>query len=273
MSNPFVNVHVQPSYARDRAVINWTVRPGYSGAEYYIFKSYNKGVAPWSLVNELPVYSNMLQDQNLFVDGDPYYRVLMVWNGQEFDSPIVGTFDKLSKAQYGGVSRMMQLEYLRMSTGNGIQVLHYIPLIDGEYVEGVDPETQQMYSIPCKDDYTENLGELYKGGFASPVYTWMEIEQFGIDSREESDDGTGVNNKLVHNGRLLAFPRPKPNHLFVHPPTDNRYVITKDVQGNFFRGVFPISFSANLQLLRKSDPRYKVELPSPLPTPLWAKYE
>ena len=133
MSNPFLNVHVQPSYARDQAVISWTIKSGYSGAEYYVFKSYNKGVAPWKLVNEIPTYGSMLQDNNLFVDGDPYYRVLMVWNGQEFDSPIVGTFDKMSRAQYGGISRMMQLEHLRMTTGNGIQVLHYIPLIDGEF--------------------------------------------------------------------------------------------------------------------------------------------
>jgi hypothetical protein len=273
MSNPFLNVHIQPSYAKNQAVISWTTSPGYSGAEYYVFKSYNKGVAPWKLVNEEPVYANLLQDKNLFVDGDPYYRVLMVWQGQEFDSPVVGTFDKLSKAQYGGVSRMMQLEYLRMSTGNGIQVLHYIPLIDGEYVDTVDPQTQQMYGIPCRDDDTENLGEMFKGGFASPVYTWIEIARFGDDERYEDDAGLGVSNKLIHAGRLLAFPRPKPNHLIVHPPTDNRYVVTSKIAGNFFRGVFPISYDVGLQLLRKTDPRYKIKLPSPLPTPMWAKYE
>jgi hypothetical protein len=273
MSNPFLNVHIQPSYAKNQAVISWTTSPGYIGAEYYVFKSYNKGIAPWKLVNEEPVYANLLQDKNLFVDGDPYYRVLMVWQGQEFDSPVVGTFDKLSKAQYGGVSRMMQLEYLRMSTGNGIQVLHYIPLIDGEYVDTVDPETQQMYGLACRDDDTENLGEMFKGGFASPVYTWIEIARFGDDDRAEDDSGLGVNNKLIHAGRLLAFPRPKPNHLIVHPPTDNRYVVTSKVTGNFFRGVFPISYDVSLQLLRKTDPRYKIKVPSPLPTPLWAKYE
>jgi hypothetical protein len=49
--------------------------------------------------------------------------------------------------------------------------------------------------------------------------------------------------------------------------------VTEKVQGNFFRGVFPISYDVGLQLIRKSDPRYKVAVPSPLPTPLWAKYE
>ena len=67
------------------------------------------GVAPLTLVNETPVYL-FCRIKNMFVDGDPYYRVLMIWNGQEFDSPVIGTFDKLSKSQYYGVSRMMQLE-------------------------------------------------------------------------------------------------------------------------------------------------------------------
>jgi hypothetical protein len=273
MSSPFLNVHVQPSYAKNQAVITWTVRQGYAGAEYYVFKSYNKGVAPWTLVNEQAVYTNLLQDKNLFVDGDPYYRVLMVWSGQEFDSPVVGTFDKLSKAQYGGVSRMMQLEYLRMSTGNGIQVLHYVPLLDGEYIDSVDPETQQVYGLPCKEDFTSDLGEMFKGGFASPVYTWVEISRFGEDERIEDDAGLGVNSKLIHQARLLAFPRPKPNHVIIHPSTDNRYAITTKIAGNFFRGVFPISYDVGLQLLRKTDPRYKIKIPSVLPNPLWAKYE
>jgi hypothetical protein len=272
MSNPFLNVHVQPSYARNRAVVTWTLRPGYAGAEFFIFKSYNKGVAPWTLANELAVKGNIFQDDNLFVDGDPYYRILMLWQGQEFDSPIVGTFDKLSKLQYGGLSKMMQLEYRRMSSGNGIQVLHYIPLIDGNLVAGVDEDTLQISAIPCPDD-EGNVGELYDGGYGNPMYTWIEIAQFGPDERTEVDNGAGNSAKLVHQGRMLAFPRPKVNHLIVHPPTDNRYVVTSKVNGNFFRGVFPISYDVGLQLLNKSDPRYKIPVPSPLPTPIWAKYE
>jgi hypothetical protein len=270
--NPFLNVNVQPSYGKNKAIINWKVRPGYERAAFYIFKSYNKGTPPWILCNEVPAKNGMYEDNDLYVSFDPYYRVLLVQGKEEYDSPIIGTFDKLSKAQYGALSKIMKLEHLRMSSGNGIQILHYIPLIAGEFNPNVDPLTQQQYGVPCPED-TENFGGKYVGNYGPPIYTWMEITKYGDDTREESSNGLDANIHMEHLARMLAFPKPEPGHLIIHPETDNRYAVASPVQGDFFRGVFPTSYNLKIQLLRKTDPRYRLEIPANLPTPLWAKYE
>lgn len=272
MSNPFTNVHIQPAYAKNSAVVSWSVLPGYAGAEFYVFKSYNNGTPPWTLATTTPVFADSYVDTSLTVSKDPYYRVLMVHEGVEYDSPVVGAYDKMSKAQYGGISKMMGLEYRRMRSGNGIQVLHYIPLLTGDYTDNVDPDTEQQYGIPCPED-EDDLGLKFKGGYGPPIYTWLEISRFGEDKKEEAQNGLDISESLIHSAHLLAFPRPRPGHLFIHPPTDNRYVVTSVVQGNLFRGVFPISYDTNIQLLRRSDPRYRIIIPTPLPTPQWAKYE
>lgn len=273
MSNPFINVHVQPSYGKNKAVIVWTVEAGYESADFYVFKSFNKGIGPWELVNETaPAKHGMYIDNSMDMLSDPYYRLLMIDRGVEYDSPVVGVFDKLSKTQFGGVRKMMHLEYLRMSSGNGIQVLHYIPLVSGELNSNVDPLTYQKYGYPCKED-DEDVGLTYKGGFAPPIYTWVEIKVFGEHKIEEASTGLNISDTLTHQGRMLAFPRPNAGDLLIHPSTDNRYVLTSSVQGNLFRGICPISYDVGLQLLHKNDPRYKVVVPPTLPTPLWAKYE
>lgn len=272
MSSPFISVHVQPSYGKNKAIITWHVQPGYSAGDFYVYKSFNKGLPPWELLNETPVKGAMFEDTNLDLDSSPYYRLLLVLDGAEIDGPVVSPFDKLSKIQYGGVSKMMRLEYMRMSTGNGIQVLHYIPLSKGELNDSIDPLTDQRFKAACDND-TEDFGYRFKGGFSAPVYTWMEIAQYGKHVNEEREGGIAMNNTLIHGARLLAFPRPAPGDLIIHPDTDRRYGIMSPVQGNYFRGVFPISYDVQLQLLNVTDARYDIPIPAVLPKPLWAKYE
>lgn len=267
--NPFLNVHVQPSYGKNSAIVSWTVAQGYEQSEFFVYKSLTKGTPPWTLLNTTTALRGMYLDTDLSVSGNPYYRVLMINNGEEYDSPIVSAFDKLSRTQYGGISKMMGLEYLRMSTGNGIQVLHYIPLAAGEYDETVDPLTEQKYGINCPDN-DDSYGLKFKGGYAPPVYTWMEITSFGNEDIKEGSNNLDVDASLIHKAKLLAFPRPQAGDLIIHPPTDHRYAITSSVQGSFFRGVFPISYDTSIQLLRTSDARYRIPVPPELPKPLWA---
>lgn len=270
MSNPFLSVHVQPSYGRNKAIIAWTVATGYSNADFYVYKSLTKGTPPWTLLNTVPAKAGMYEDTDLKLTDNPYYRVLMIKAGQEYDSPVVSAFDKLSKLQYGGVSKMMGLEYKRMSSGNGLQILHYIPLADGELDESVDPLTGQQYGIACPET-DDNFGTKFKGGYGPPMYTWMEITKYGEDEIKEGDNNLDVDDSLKHKARLLAFPVPKPGDLIIHPPTDNRYAVMSPVQGNLFRGVCPISYDVEIQLLRRTDARYRIQVPAELPTPLWAQ--
>ena len=273
MTNPFLNVHVQPSYGRNKAIISWVLRPGYSNGLFYIFKSFNRGTAPWILINEEPVKGSFFEDPDM--SGVLSYRILMIRNGIEYDSPVITPYDKMSKLQYGGVHKMMKLEFTRMVTGNGIQVLHYTPLIQGEYADDTDPLTEQKYGSHCKNGETTDIdyGQKFKGGFAPPIYTWIEIRKYGEFINQEDQSHLAMSQDVTHVGRMLAFPVPDPGDLIVHPPTDNRFAITSPLAGDYFRGVFPISFNVGLQMLNRSDPRYGIPIPSVLPNPIWAKYD
>lgn len=276
MENPFINVHVQPTYGRNRAGLTWQLKPGYSGGDFYVFKSFNNGLAPWLLINEIPVRGLSFVDEHLDMSNSvPYYRVLMVLSGKEYDSPIVTPLDKLSKTQFGGVSRMMQLEYMRMSTGNGVQVLHYIPLENGAIADDTDPITLQKYGSHCQDKDLNDIdyGQKFKGGFTPPIYTWLEISQYGVNKVEEDQQNLAMTWDITHKARMLAFPKPSPGDLVIQPDTDIRYGIISPVQGNYFRGAFPISFDVGLQVLNNADPRYGIPVPEVLPKPFWAKYD
>ncbi len=273
MTNPFLNVNVQPSYGRNKAIISWLVRPGYGNADFYVYKSFNRGTPPWTLINEEPVRGTFFQDPDM--SNVVSYRVLMIHNNREYDSPIIFPYDKMSKMQYGGVHKMMKLEFMRMTTGNGIQVLHYTPLIRGEYADDTDHLTEQKYGVHCKDGELTDVdyGQKFKGGFAPPVYTWIEIREYGKFVNQEDESKLAMRQDITHTGRMLAFPVPQPGDLIVHPTTDNRYGVTSPLAGDYFRGVFPISFNVGLQLLNRADPRYGVPVPSVLPKPIWAKYD
>lgn len=268
--NPFVNVHVQPSYGRNQAIITWNVIAGYATGDFYVYKSSNSGLPPWELLNDTPATGGMYVDTNHTGDEFTYYRVLLIKDSVEYDSDIVKAADKLSRAQYGGISKIMRMEYLRMSTGNGIQVLHYIPLTSGALAPNVDPLTKQRTGIECPDVDT-SYGLPYIGGYGPPIYTWLEISTYGESVVKEGDNKLDVDDDITHKARMLAFPTPAPGHLIVHPATDNRYGIKSPVQGHYFRGAFPISYDVSMTLLRLSDPRYRVPVPSPLPVPLWAQ--
>lgn len=272
MSNPFININVQPAYRNNTAVVSWTVASRLRDADFYIYKSFNKGTAPWVLLNDLPVKGTYFEDSQLNVNV-PYYRILLKKGSLEYDSPVIGAFDKLSRAQYGGVHKMMSLEFKRMSSGNGLQVLHYSPLINGEYAEDTDPLTEQQYGVHCKagESTDSDYGQLFKGGFASPIYTWMEILEYGPQKNAEDSSKLAMVSEITHTGRMLAYPMPSPGDLVIHPPTDNRYAVISPVKGDYFRGIIPISFNVGLQLLSHADSRYGVPVPPNLPKPLWAK--
>lgn len=275
MPSPFINVSVQPSYGANKAIVSWTVQTGYEDADFYVYRSKNNGRPPWELINEEPATMGMLEDDNFVVENrlqQVYYRIYMKKDTEEYDSVIFSYFDKLSRRQYGGINKMMRLELKRMSTGNGIQVLHYIPLNKGEPNPNFDEETGQLLGPDCPEDAPEDdsYGQRYIGGYNSPLYTWLELPVRGADLLSDLDNGMGMDDTHIAQARMLAFPKPQRGHLIIHPSTDNRYVVGEHVKGHYFRGVVPVAYDTRLHLLRRGDPRYRVPVPDELPVPLWA---
>lgn len=268
MTSPFVDVQVSPSYGKNTCVVNWMLLPQYLDGMVFVFRS-TDGVR-FDLLNEQPlIRAAYYIDETMPADNRIdmiYYRLLLVHTTGEYDSPIIGFFDKINRYEYGLVHSIIQKEFLKMRSGQGLEILYYCPLTAGTPCEFVDIESQQVTGAECEDgsgDPTQDCyGQKFKGGFAAPVKTWMKIQESGPIVIIDSEVGLGQVDEYTAQARMLAFPRPKRDDLIIHVPTDNRYAIGEVVKPYMFKGIVPVAYEVKLHLLRRDDPRYRVPVPN-----------
>lgn len=264
-TTPFLDLVVQPSYGSRNVLLSWTVSSCFPSLKYLVFRSVHNGAPPWELITEDYILTTQFIDEAFVVDNrmqQVHYRLSAIdSDGNEYDSPIVGMFDRLTRSEYGAIHKIMLQEYKRMRSGNGLRVFHYSPLLEGEPNEAYDPETGQQLIATCPDDGSYGLP--FKGGYGPPVQTWVELMKVGPEINSDKPDGKGAITQYNLQARMLAFPKPMLNHLIIHPTTDNRYAVGEQVQPYLFKGLVPIAYDVTLQLLSRNDPRYKVPV-SPL---------
>jgi hypothetical protein len=279
MASPFVDIVVQPSYGPNRAIIRWMLLEGYEEGEVFVYKS-KDGVRPWELLNDVPVPAaeGFFEDTELVALNKInvfHYRVLLVFKGKEFDSPIISMYDKLTRREYAGARKILNQEYKRMKSGNGVQVFLYKPLVSGEPCSQSDPDTKQQFNPDCvdldpdtglPDQDKDCFGQLFVGGFNPPTQTWMEFMKVGPIIITDYKDGTGSVDERMVKARILAFPILKRSDMIVHPATDNRYGI-KDVEVFYFKGIVPVAMNLNMELLSRDDARYRMPIPQLLNDP------
>lgn len=268
--NPFISLNIQPSYGSSEVLVSWQVLPGYTDGMFFLYRSLT-GEAPWKLLNEVSDGEALAVNGTSFVDTefiienrvtDAHYRMLLrMEDGTEYESPIVSMFGRLTRRQWGGTCKMLGREYKRMSSGNGIEVLHYIPLNSGELNPNYDPDTGQHLSPDCLNDPSDSYGLKYQGGYATPIKTYIEFADVGPMVFQDREDGMGHDDPVRVQARMLAHPRPNRGHLIVHPPSDNRYVVGDTIKGYYFRGLVAIRYDVTLHLLRRNDARYRVPVP------------
>jgi hypothetical protein len=269
--NPFVSLNVQPAYGRREVLVSWQVLPGYEEGLFFLYRSLT-GEAPWKMLNTvnsenvaLAISGSSYIDESFVIENrvtDVHYRMLLrMPNGDEFESPVVSMFGKLTRRQWGGVCKMLAREYMRMRVGNGIEVLHYIPLSSGDINPNFDEDTGQHLSPDCIHSPDDSYGMKYKGGFAPPTATYIEFKDVGPIVFQDRDDGQGHDDPLIVRARMLAHPRPNRGHLIIHPASDNRYVVGDTIKGYYFRGIVAIGYDVTLHLLRRNDARYRVPIP------------
>lgn len=266
--NPFINVVVQPSHGKRKVLISWTVASGYENLKFYVFRSTTNGAPPWKSISNTAVPGTSFEDDAFFVNNrmqQVWYQICGVDENENlhFSNP-VGMFDKLSRAEYGGVYKMLSLERKRMNSGvrgNGIEVYHYLPLVEGKKSESYDPDTGQKLIMSCNEN-DDSYGLPYQGGYGDPIKTWIELYKIGPEIMINETSGHGSDTTYRVQARMLSFPKPMTNHLIVHPTTDNRYVVGEQVQPYLFRGIAAIAYDVQLHLLRRNDPRYRVPIPT-----------
>lgn len=261
----FIEIQLQPSYSAADCIVRWTVDRELleADADYYIFSSPD-GAGDWQRRNGAP-----LQGVTEYLDTGfafnsrtmiPHYRMIAeLSDGTIIDSHTVGLFDELRRSEYGACKYIMRQEYLQIRQA-GIPVLHYIPKTKGEISPNYDEETGQVTGT-CEDPDKDSYGEKYVGGYRNPFYTHILYTDTGPTVKVDKDDGTGILDQYKVMARMLAFPRPLKGHLIVHPGTDQRYKVTDVVKPYTFRGIYPVVFTAQLELLRREDPAYGVPIP------------
>ena len=261
VTNPFISVTVQPSYGHHKTLIHWTVARGYSDSRFYVFRSTNNGGGNWKSVTSYPISGASCEDNEFYVGNrllQTFYKVVLIKDSEEHHSPVISSFDRMTRSEYGAAKQIINYEYMRMSKGNGVRVLHYLPLVEGEINPDYDAETGQKLIATCPSD--DSYGLKYKGGYGPPLQTWAEFLQIS-ESLSISANDQGMDDKVEVVARLLSFPKPLRNHLIIHPTTDNRYVVGDQIKGSYFKGFVAVSYDVTLTLLNRGDPRYRVPVP------------
>lgn len=259
---PFLDIMVVPSYGRDACLVRWTLASGFEGARIYVYRS-EDGQTGWTLLNpDTPITDRAYFEDTTFVVRDllttTHYRLLLEHQGREFDSPIVGAFDKLTRKEFGIVRRIMQLELKSLREGRqGIEVMVFSPKTRGPACRCVDPVTKQSSQASlCPYCY----GTRIDGGFHPPVKTWIKAMQWNPNSKDDEPSGRARVDRNAVVTRALAIPALNTDDIIVHPVTDNRLsVVATKVE--YFRGTVPVVCAPSLVLLPRQDIRYKLPLP------------
>ncbi len=267
------DLQLQPAYGQAQTLVRWTVDRELELAEpveYHVFRSPD-GAGDWARANTDPITDREYLDTGFTFNTRtriPHYRVLALvgHDRQQVHSPVRGLFESLTRREYGAVRAMIGREF-RQIRADGWRVLHYIPLTRGTVQPGWDPQTdQETNPCPGPDD---GYGQKYVGGYREPFRSWLHPNDVGPLVKQLRDDGLGMfdDNKVVT--RMLAFPRPERGHLIVRPETDDRWAVTEIVKPYAFKGIYPIAYMAQLELLRREDPAYRLPLPPNLEPNTW----
>lgn len=261
----FTSIQIWPAYGSRSAALTWTASEELDGAVYHVFRSPD-GAGGWEICNTAPINALTYIDTNFRFQSRtrvPHYRVLAVLpDTSTVESPAIGLFDTLRKSEYGFVAAAMKREYLHARLG-GFSVFHYQAKTKGTLAGNTDPDTGQAVEI-CPDTIDpaeDSFGREYEGGFRDPFYTVILPQVVGPIVRVDKKDGIGVldQNKLYV--RMMAFPRPQTRDLIVHAPTDDRWLVTDVVKPFSFRGIYPVAYDVQLELLERDAPEYRVPLP------------
>lgn len=269
--DPFVDIMVSPSYGANKAIVRWKLHAGFENSDCFVYKSAS-GVRPWILLNPNdPVRNHTAYEDDGFSEQsvlvNTYYRLALRVGDVIYDSPIISTFDKLSRLQYQYVRKSMIAELRTMMGGlkpnkgrapNALRMWHFIPLEFGVQSKEIDAQSSQRTAVIHGGE--GGYGQLFKGGYSKPSWTYVRMKKI-TQKRTDRADGLGVDEDSKASARMLGFPVPQRGHVLVHPATDNRWAVEEDVTPYLMFGVAPVAFDVSLSLISRGDERYDIPVP------------
>jgi len=189
---------------------------------------------------------------------------MLTTDTNEYKSEPIKISGDITPKEYGIIRGIIHREFTEMRVTNGYPVWHCIPKEDGVISDSYDEDTGEV-SPTCPDDpELDSFGMKYVGGYYPPLLTWIRPNDFKQALKTDTMD-LSPHEFDVTSVRMMAFPRPRIEHLIIDPTTDRRYVIRGDVKPLPLRGVYPIAYTASMDHLKRNDPRYRFT-PPPIDT-------
>lgn len=267
--NAFRDINIFPSYSRKAAVVAWIVDPAIRDAEFYVYRS-EDGTSEYELLNDDPVFGCTFTDTTLQVRNKlqiPYYRVLAILNGKEYESPVVALYDRVGREAYG-VSHCIISEKYIQARQDGIPVLYYPLARNGKTNEALDPDTGQRIKATCPasshvggdgEEGNDDYGTYYADGYCRPFITYIRL--LGGLAQKTNVLDVGVMDSSVQLAEFLAFPFPRTDDMVVDAATDRRWKIGDLIQTHLVKGIIPVGHNAKISLQPHNDPCYAVPIP------------
>lgn len=265
----FSNIRVTPTHGFRAATISWELPPSEASGVVYVAFSSSGVDGSWIVRNPdapTPAATGFFEDRDLVINAGAevgYYRLLLTRNNTDSFSEKIGIFHDLDRREYGTIHRIIQREFLEMRAANGIPVYHCIPRSTGNISSRVDPDTGKLIGNECPDvdPAQASFNMKFVGGFYPPVLTWMRPISIKKDTVDDGETNTSSTQIDVTKVRLLPWPKPLRDHMFVDPATDRRWLVKGEILPLLYRGIYPLAFEADLYFLPQSDPRYRFVVP------------
>lgn len=265
----FSNIRITPTHGFRAATISWDLPTFASDGLVRVAFSLTGVKGSWKTRNPLAPVSaatGFYTDTDLVINAGAdvgYYRLLLTRNGVDEFSDAVGIFHDLDRREYGVIHRIIQRDFLEMRAANGFPVYHCVPRDNGTRVAGVDPDTGQQRGIECPDiaPGAASFDLPFLGGFYPPVLTWMRAISIRKDTVTDGANNTSSTEVDVTKVKLLPWPKPQRNHMFVDPTTDRRWLVGEEILPFMYRGIYPVGFEVDLHFLPQADSRYRFVVP------------
>lgn len=268
----FRDIRIFPSHFKNTAIVAWQVDPSIADAKFYIYRKWDGG-AEWELLNETPVQGdNYYKDETFDIKNKvqiPAYKILAITgegttSEQEYESEEIGLFTPVEKKAFGIAHNIIRGLYYQ-ARQDGIPVLYYPCIKNGDTSEALDSDTGQRLKAPCVsgDGDTEDYGEYYAGGYYRPFLTYVRLIGTRLVRETRLDDG--LFDDSVQNAVFLAFPPVRSGDLVVDVSTDRRWIVSNNIKTQSVKSVIPVSYETVINLQSHNDPCYAVPIPDNYP--------
>lgn len=265
-SCPVSNIKVVPSYGKYTCAITWDCDAVFSDYKVNVFKS-RDGYTDWYYLGTADAYTGYFLDEEFIVSNQTlnyHYKLSVVspvTNKSVYDSPSIGLFYTLNREEFSAVKSMVTQQCMLK---DNIVVFLCRPKGKAGIQDPVNKNMAETINLLTGDSVgtatdTTAYGKVYDGGFSTPIRTKIIINQI---AKQHIDDqnGQGYRSENVLQIRTIAYPMGIVGDMFVDIKTDDRWLINEIVSIEKFKGVVPVTYTANVRLLPRNAIEYKYDL-------------